>query len=581
MACSGSSTVSIPRSGNDCLSPVIEQSETRRRAKRAPITYEFQPEKVLASQRIDAISYADVRVRIRRRFDFPLARVFALAILTFSLGHLQHARAEDLTAAEITRSTAHLSLIDAVHLALERDPSIQIQRSRFEAARGSTLIAESQFDGVLLATFDGNDEVNPTGENTSSERRSFSQGISWSRLLETGQTLEPSVSLTQEQGNPDTSTATVAFTFRQPLLRGRDQGVVTADRRAAEQELEAARLDWIHLISERIQLLVSTYWEARAAMLDLEIQRGTEDRSRELLETTRRLVEADVTPAADLIQLEADLVFREASRIDSERSFFARLQTLGSVIGLNPEEIASLGLPADEFPTVAADEIPGSDRAYLAEAWSHRTDLAAEMQRLSASQTRLQQAEDGVKSRLDLVLTPSYTGLVEDNGFGDAFNALSDNIPGLSAEFGLTYSLPIGRRAAMGALIRSQESVTQQSLLLETQRISIGASVPTSLDAVRKNARRSQKLEHAVGLFRQTLQNEEKKLRAGSSILIDVLNQRDRLTSAEQRLVSARLALAQALIDLRFDTGTLVRPDQDGVQEIRLDDLITLPLRGL
>ena len=504
--------------------------------------------------------------------------MIALAILAFSLGSPPEARAEGEPTTEPSKS---LSLIDAVNLALERDPSIKLQRSRFEAARGSTMIAEAAFDGLLVATVDGTDEVTPTGESTTSERRVFNQGISWLRLLETGQTLEPSISLSQEDGSPDTSTATVAFTFRQPLLRGRDQGVVTAERQAAEQELEAARLDWIHLISERIQLLVSSYWQARAAMLDLEIQRGTEDRSRELLETTRRLVEADVTPAADLIQLEADLVFREASRIDSERAFFARLQTLGSVIGLSPEEIAELGLPMDHFPTVPAEQIPGSDRAYLAEAWSNRTDLAAEMQRLAAAQTRLRQAEDGVKSRLDLVLTPSYTGLVEDNGFGDALSALSDNVPGLSAEFGLTYSFPIGRRAAMGALIRSQESVEQQTLALEAQKISIGASVPTSLDAVRQNALRSQKLEHAVGLFRKTLQNEEKKLRAGSSILIDVLNQRDRLTSAEQRLVSARLALAQALIDLRFDTGTLVRPDQDGVQQIRRDDLITLPLRGL
>ena len=64
-------------------------------------------------------------------------------------------------------------------------------------------------------------------------------------------------------------------------------------------------------------------------------------------------------------------------------------------------------------------------------------------------------------------------------------------------------------------------------------------------------------------LFERAVINEEKKLRAGTSTLLDVISQRDRLTSARQSQVSAHLALALALARLRFETGTLC-PEADG-----------------
>ena len=72
--------------------------------------------------------------------------------------------------------------------------------------------------------------------------------------------------------------------------------------------------------------------------------------------------------------------------------------------------------------------------------------------------------------------------------------------------------------------------------------------------------------------------NEEKKLRAGSSTLLDVISQRDRLTSARQSQVSAHLALAIALARLRFETGTL--PDTEaGAAAADHAQLTTVPFQ--
>jgi outer membrane protein TolC len=89
------------------------------------------------------------------------------------------------------------------------------------------------------------------------------------------------------------------------------------------------------------------------------------------------------------------------------------------------------------------------------------------------------------------------------------------------------------------------------------------------LDAVTRGAQQLERATEAVRLFERAVENEEKKLRAGTSTLIDVISQRDRLTSARQSRVSAHLALAVAVARLRFETGTLDTSD--------VRDLTTIP----
>ncbi|MFP5289360.1 MAG: TolC family protein, partial [Thermoanaerobaculia bacterium] len=86
----------------------------------------------------------------------------------------------------------------------------------------------------------------------------------------------------------------------------------------------------------------------------------------------------------------------------------------------------------------------------------------------------------------------------------------------------------------------------------------IAADVPTALDAVSRNAEQLERATLAVRLFERAVVNEEKKLRGGTSTLIDLIAQRDRLTAARQAEVTAQLALALALLELRFETGTIL-----------------------
>ena len=461
--------------------------------------------------------------------------------------------------------TPGLGLMEAVELMLAHDPNLGIVEARLTSSQGALLSASGLFDPVVRSSATRVEEKTPSSAGHGEERR-LESSLGLTQLFRSGLSIAPQVDLVRTEdlldGTPGINVGTVGFQIRQPLLRGRGRAAVAAGEISAGRELTASRLDVRQTLSERILALVSQYWRYKAAALNLEILRESESRSRELMETTRRLIEADVTPAAELVQLEANLASQEASRIGGERDLFAARQSLGREIGLDYREIGALDLPGDAFPAAAAAEVPAVDRS-VAAALTRRDDLRAAQERQQGTEALLKAAENALKPQVDLIFRPSYTGLVEGTGLGDFASPLFRNVPGVSSSLGLSLTWPTANRQARGDLLQTQAALAESRLFVESVAKAIGADVPTALDAVARQAQRLERAEEAVGLFERAVNNEERKLRAGTSTLIDVISQRDRLTAARQQRVSAQLALALAIVDLRFQTGTLLAPAAD------------------
>jgi outer membrane protein TolC len=474
--------------------------------------------------------------------------------------------------------------LEALELMRRHDPNLVQAAARLEAARGALGVASGRFDPRLTATTEGSEDESPSAGGGISESRSLSTSTRLVTELRTGQEITSSVTVSRNEDpaspNPPVNLGTVSLSLRQPLLRDRERGVVTATERAFEERRRAALEDQRHTLALRTREVVDRYWRAVAAMRNVEILKTSEAGSRQLLETTRRLVAADVTPAAELVLLEADLTAKEVARMRGEGDRFAALQALGREIGLEAVAIRALPPPEEDFPDLASAAVPGEEGAarFITLALARRDDLAASRRRVAAEGMLTAAAEDALKPRLDLELTPSYTGLAEGSGLGDLGSSLFDEVPGLSATIGLTFVWPTFNREAEGRLLQAQAATRlteQDRILLER---GLGADVPTALDGVRRSAAQLEGARRSVELFERAVSNEEKKLQAGSSTLIDVISQRDRLTAARQSEVTAALNLAQALLELRFQTGTLL-PESGEAEGERRARLLTLPSR--
>lgn len=475
-----------------------------------------------------------------------------------------------------------LGLVEAVRLMLEQDPNLSIEQAILRSSRGVLLSSRGAFDPVFSTSLAETETDVPLTETTSQEERLIGNSVGVTKLFRTGFSIAPGFELLRTQdlsGAPGSvNVGTFSFTLRQPLLRGRGRTATAAPELSAERQVAASELDLRQTTAERTRVVATQYWQARAAWLNLEILRESEERARDLLETTRKLIDADVTPAADLVQVEANVVAQETARIGGERAFFEARQALGREIGLTPERVAGLPLPSDSFPTVTAPAVSAADEdaRWIAWALERRADLQAARERRSAAEILLRAAENFLRPQLDLIFTPSYSGLVEGTESGAFFSPLYRNVPGLSSSISFSLSWPTLNRQARGDLAQIEAVQEQSAFLVELLTRQIGANVTIALDAVARNAQQLERAVEAVRLFERTVENEEKKLRAGTSTLIDVISQRDRLTAARQSQVSAHLALAQSLVQLRFETGTLLPRGADP-RTIELAQLTTIP----
>ncbi|HEX3553756.1 MAG TPA: TolC family protein [Thermoanaerobaculia bacterium] len=489
-------------------------------------------------------------------------------------------------AAQEPPSGPGLSLLETVHSTLERDPNLAVQKARLESAQGSLAIASSQFDPVFTSGLTEVDDRTPLTPSSSQQTRTLQTTVGLAQQFRTGLSIEPQVGIVRSEdvtaGSGAANAGTVTFLVRQPLLRGRGRTATAAGELSAQRELAAAGLDVRHLTAQRLVTVVSQYWTLEATARNLDVLRASEASSRSLLENTRKLIAADQVPAAELVQLEANLAAQESARIGGERQLFAARQDLGREIGLDGAEIARLPLPADPFPAVPPEAVPpvtAGAGPYVAAALRQRADLRAARERQAETEILRRAAENALLPQLDLLFSPGYSGLVTGADPASFFSPLYRNVPGASASVALSLAWPIFNRRARGELLQIDASLRQNALAVDLIAKAIGANVPAALDAVGRDARQLEKAREAERLFERAVVNEEKKLRAGTSTLLDVINQRDRLTAARQTEVSAQLALAISLLQLRFQTGTLIGEDGAAgeVGTVQVSRLTTLP----
>jgi outer membrane protein len=475
-----------------------------------------------------------------------------------------------------------LALMDAVRMTLAHDPNVAIEEARLDSARGALQIASGRFDPVVTSGLSQTSSNVPLSLSSRQETRVLQSTLGVSQEFRSGLILEPQLQLDRTQditaGSGTLNAGTVNFQLRQPLLRGRGRAAVQAEELSAEREVVASGLDLRHTVAQRLRVVASQYWQVRAAEHNLEVLRVNERSSRELLENTRKLIQADQVPAADLVQLEANLAAAESARIGGERDLFTQRQNLGREIGLGSQEITALPLPSEPFPSLRAEEVPPDTdaRSFIELALRHRSDLEAARQRETELDLQRKAAENALKPQLDLIFAPGYSGIAGSGNTVGFFSPLFRNIPGAGAVASLALSWPTRNQRARGALLQIDAARRQSALGVDLVAKGIGADVPAALDAVGRNALRLERARAAVRLFERTVANEEKKLKGGTSTLLDLISQRDRLIAARQTEVGAELDLALSLLELRFQTGTLL--GAGGLAgEVELARLTTLP----
>ncbi|HEX2188177.1 MAG TPA: TolC family protein [Longimicrobiaceae bacterium] len=465
-----------------------------------------------------------------------------------------------------------LTLDAVVRTTLEASAEVRSAEAGVRRQEGVLQEARGAFDPRLSTVLSARRVQDPSQAGAADAPVASSLGMEYGvavdRRLRSGIVLAPQVSVSRTEA-PGTdllarNLATASLDVRVPLGRGRGGGVAAAQVTAARGAHAAAAADLRHRRDESALRSVEAYWGYLAAVQRLDVLRRAETRAARLVDETRRLVEADQLPAADLVRVAASLASRRAARIAGEQGLTTARQALGLAMGIPADSLATLPPPATPFPAPggsAPDSVP-SARAVVAEALRARDDLAAVRRRREAAQTLQRGARSEMRPQVDLELSLGYTG-AEDGGALDRMLAPLSGRSGFHAGVQLSTGLALGNRSAEGMAMQSaadeQDAASAEREL--ARRIALEAETATR--TLGRSAEELAQTAESVRLNSTAVENERRKFQLGGSTLFDVLYAEDGLTSATLAHIDGELRHATALARLRFAAGSLA-PDAGG-----------------
>ncbi len=315
-------------------------------------------------------------------------------------------------------------------------------------------------------------------------------------------------------------------------LRGRLRALANAEAAT----LEAARIDREAVRLTVLAAIADDWFRVAAAADRLSIARDSVATAERTLDVYRRRREVGTTTALDIAQQESLVATQRASIPDLEIELRQTRNALVALTGRAPEALAvrAKGLDGTRVPAVSAG-LP----AHLL---LRRPDIAEAEATLAAQGARVEAA------RAAYLPDVSLTG---SGGFASAFlkNLLRPDAVASSAAASLAETIfDSGARDADLASARARHAE-----LAATYRKTVHSAlvdVENALIAVEQNRRHEALQRAVVEAARKTQRLTEERLREGTVDVTTVLDAERTLFTAEQTLVSVRLARLQASVSL-------------------------------
>lgn len=356
------------------------------------------------------------------------------------------------------------------------------------------------------------------------------------------------------QGVRDTYRAEVGFDVRVPLLRGLGKSSVAAAETAARKDYEASRFTLLHEKSRSVLETVRAYWDLRAATEELEVARRSEKLEADLLAFTQALIKAKEKPRSDEARVQASHADAEARVSAAERRLSDARVNLARVMGVALDSAESAPMPADAFPEPPADlTIAGESMDRLAQkAIEQRMDRKAALLTEEAAGALAKGARRDTKPRLDL------QGRLFGTSTAEAKLTDLDRWVFRSASGALELEVPFGNNTQQGRLAQRESSLDIAGIDSADRARTITLGVLRVAQSLQLAVDQLRKAEEAVGHYDKTIEDEQVKLKAGESTLVDTILTEQQTTAARLARVDAHRNYATLLAELRFEAGLLV-----------------------
>ncbi|MCY7344672.1 MAG: TolC family protein [Pyrinomonadaceae bacterium] len=505
-----------------------------------------------------------------------------------------------------------LSLREAVEMALQNNPDIQITQKNVKIAEFDLQSARGAFDTGVSAATDFERAGSPltnsifsTG-NSTIKNRVLTNSVRVEKPLNRFGTIvsgefSNSFQTTNDPFNSFRRSFQPAFGFSlvQPVLKGRNFDDARRQIEIAEKNLNLTDQQFRQRTIEIIAEVQRAYWDLAFALKDLQVQQDAVRDTKEPLETTRRKVEQGLTAPIEIVSIENQVAKFESAVYASFETVMRAQNALKNLI--TADENSNLWneaiLPIDdinlEVPEISLGEA-------LTAAYENRLELKQNETSRVINEINRRFYKDRTKPQFDLKIgytLNGFAGTPNDTSFNFGDPNLTARVNELSAlaklpplpvappagvpanlnggfnkllanlfrqnfnafQFRITFNFPLENRTAKAEL--GKNLVEAEKLDVEKRRISqnTAAEVRNAVQRLHTLKMRLQSAQKSRETAETEYESERRKYNsgyAGSSLFL-LLEKQKNLTSDKAAEIQIRLELNKAIAEYQRATGNL------------------------
>jgi outer membrane protein len=465
----------------------------------------------------------------------------------------------------------NLTMDQAIQRALERNLNIQVQKlnpqindyalqstrafyrpslsSTFGYSNASTA-ATSTLDGGALTT-----TTTQTYNSTLSQQLQF-HGASGSVGFANSRTFTNNSFTTV---NPAYNSG-LTFSFNQPLMQGWNTDTTRTTIKTQEIARQVSDIALRTSIEDTIASVKDAYWDLRAAIETIEIQRQGLKQAQQLVDDNNTKVTIGTLAPLDVLTAKSAAAAQQTTLTQAIAAWQTKELVLKALIVGGPDDDA---FKATINPTEKPDftQVQPDINAAITKALAERTDLVEARKNLQSSEISLALTQDQTRPTLNLAASYAMRGVGGDShatvagvstvtpgGYFDALTSvLKFNVPTWSATLNFTY--PIGMVAAKATLARTKLTVSQSRVSLKLSELSVATAVANAALAVSSGYVSMQAATVSRQLAEDTATAEQSKFDVGLSTNFNVVQTLNNLAAARLAELNAMITYIKAVIE--------------------------------
>jgi outer membrane protein TolC len=396
--------------------------------------------------------------------------------------------------------------------------------------------------------------------------RNLTDRVSVTGTLHTGTVYDASLALNGDASpygySPWEWSGGLTLTVSQPLLRGRGNAVNTARIHIAENAAKTAesrvRLAVMSVVSD----VIKAYWDLVGAFENVSVRGQALANAERLLDLSRKRLSIGSAARKEVLEAKAGVAMRQTDLANAQWQARNAENAVKALLNMRDNGVFSSAriVPIDRPGEDAFDpDIFKNQEEQVAKsielALKNRPEMTVGDLEIKTSEIECRRTAN------ELLPDLSITGSVFQGRHGYEWEGVLGGIVRRndhSSAVGLVASVPLGNRSARGAAQRAGFTLKQAKQELERTKLNLMLKVRLATDAVRATRILVETNHQATQLQVANVAAEEESLRIGISTSYRVLLIQQDLALAQTQEVDARVEHEKALVELRFDEGTLL-----------------------